>query len=83
MYTCTGSHIIMIHVCEIKVTKANVRISELFFKLFCVSLSCRSMACAMGSIRAVADALQIHIDRNQVGSIRPSINLKHNVNKER
>ena len=35
------------------------------------------MACAMGSIKAVVEVLQIHIDRNQVGSIRPSINLKH------
>ena len=38
------------------------------------------MACAMGSIKAVVEVLHIHIDRNHVGSIKPSINLKHNGN---
>jgi hypothetical protein len=42
-----------------------------------VSLSCSKMAFAIGTIMAVVAVLLIHIDRNQVGAIRPSIILQN------
>lgn len=41
----------------------------------CAVLSCWRMASVMGIIMAVVAVLEIHMDRNHVASIRPSINL--------
>ncbi len=53
----------------------NLYLLSLVACLMACSLSMTS--CTMGIIMAVVAVLLIHMDKNQVGNIKPNINLKY------